>query len=54
MRKAWRYLYQRGNQKPYIEGETDNTTVKRKGPKRQTMNYKTLRRKIKIEQHELN
>jgi len=31
---------------------TDNIMTKRKGTKRQTMIYKTLHRKIKIEQHE--
>jgi len=41
--------YQRGDQNPYIE---DNTIAIRK--KLQTIIYKTLYRKLKIEQHEPN
>ena len=46
------------HQKPQIESEAvnrrkpDNTMTKRKGTKVQTKNYKTLHRKIKIEQRE--
>jgi hypothetical protein len=32
---------------------TDNTIAKRKRAKGQTMTYKTLHRKLRIEQHEL-
>ena len=50
--------HQRGNQKPQVKSETvnrrkpDTTMTKRKGTKVQTKNYKTLRRKLKIEQRE--
>ena len=34
--------------------KTDNTTTKKKRTKGQTTIYKTLHRKLKIEQHEFN
>ena len=49
IKRIWRY--QRGNQNSYIEGQTIQWP-KEKGTKGQTMIYKTLSRKLKIEQHE--
>ena len=48
LRRVWRY--QRGNQNPYIEEGQDNTMEKR--TKGQTMIYKTLHKKLKIEKRE--
>ena len=36
----------------YIYQRTDNSMAKRKGAKRQTMLFKTLKRKLRIKQHE--
>jgi hypothetical protein len=47
LRRVWRF--QRGNQNPYIEDGLTTQLPKEKG---QTLNYKTLHRKLKIEQHE--
>ena len=44
--EAWRY--QKGNQKPYIEGQT----IQRPKEKEQTIIYKTIHKTQKIEQHE--
>ena len=40
--------YQRGSQKPYVKGKTTQWSKE----KRQTTIYRTLHRKLKIEQHE--
>ena len=37
-----------------VNRRTDNTIVRKKGTKGQKMIYKTLHRKLKIEQHEPN
>ena len=47
VRKVWRY--QRGDQKPEVK---EGQTIQRPKEKGQTMTYKTLHRKPKIEQHE--
>ena len=47
IRKVWKY--QRVNQKTYIKEGQTKEQLKEKG---QTMIYKTLNRKLKIEQHE--
>jgi hypothetical protein len=44
--EAWRY--QKGNQKPYIEGQT----IQQPKEKEQTIIYKTIHKTPKIEQHE--
>jgi hypothetical protein len=48
---------QRGNQKPYIEGQTiqwpkDRPCNGQKKKDKRTMIYKTLHRKLKLEQYE--
>ena len=47
--KAVNLRYQRGNQKPYIEGQTCTTTAK-KDERTNNDIYKTLHRRLKIEQ----
>ena len=45
--------FKRDNQKPSFKGH-NNTVVKRKRTKGQTMGHKTLHINLKIEQHELH
>jgi hypothetical protein len=49
VRRVWRC--QRSKSKSVNQGRTDNTMAKRKKTKGQTTIYKTLHRKLKIEQH---
>ena len=50
-RIIWKWRYQWGNQRPFIQGQTIQWSIRIR-TKGQTMIYKTLHRKIKIEQHE--